>query len=110
MDSYKRSFLGRIPSIFKKLPAELALRSEAKATSWTKVKKRARLFLTGKLEGAQTSRKSYRKQVNFDWNEMHKEMKEKEISITTNQNQAKFDWNPIRKEITNNKSINSNKI
>ena len=82
LDSYKRSFLGRVPSIFKKLPAEL--RKEGNMTSWTKVKKRAKQFLTGKLKEVKPNLKACRMSMN--WNAMHKEMKKKGISITNNQN------------------------
>ena len=80
------------------------MRNEGQRTSWTKVKKRAKLFLTGKLkELQQTSYKFYRKQQQllpdaystqlnqeldaseFDWEAMHKEMKEKRISMTNKQ-------------------------
>ena len=81
------------------------MRNEGQRTSWTKVKKRAKLFLTGKLKELQhTNHKFYRKQQQqllpdaystqlnqelnaseFDWEAMHKEMKEKRISITNKQ-------------------------
>ena len=98
LDSFKRSFLGRVPAIFKKLPVEI--RNEGQDISWTRVKKRAKMFLTGKLKNlTKTNHKFYRKQLllpgtygtklnqelnasNFDWEAMQREMKEKRISIT----------------------------
>jgi hypothetical protein len=80
LDSFKRSFLGRMPSIFKKLPIEM--RNEGQDISWTRVKKRAKMFLTGKLKClTKTNHKFYRKS-SFDWEAMQREMKEKRISIT----------------------------
>ena len=61
LESFKRSFLGRIPAIWKKMPCNM--RNEGQRTSWTKVKKRAKLFLTGRLkELQQTEHTFYREQ------------------------------------------------
>ena len=66
-------------------------------TSWTKVKKRAKQFLTGKLKEVKPNLKACRMSIN--WNVMHKEMKKKGISITNNQNLYQVDWNGIHKEM-----------
>ena len=61
LDQFKNSFLGQIPKIWKKLPSEM--REQGHKTTFMKIKKDAKLFLTGKLTTMEFKQKMYRKET-----------------------------------------------
>ena len=83
LDQFKNSFLGQIPKIWKKLPSEM--REQGHKTTFMKIKKDAKLFLTGKLTTMEFKQKMHRKEtqaVTKNWVAIHEEMKWLGASIT----------------------------
>ena len=90
LDSFKRSYLGSMHKIWAKLPQTLI--SEGLSSSWKKVKKRAKGFLTGKWSpkdepNARLKKNTYRTKLNnelntqTDWNLIRMDMTVQGISL-----------------------------
>jgi hypothetical protein len=97
LDQYKRSYLGYIHVIWSKLPQTLI--SEGQMSGWSKIKKRAKQFLTGKwspnstqvpakkIKNTNKHAKTYNTRLNNelnkkdDWNAIREELKNQGISL-----------------------------
>ena len=96
LDSFKHSYLGSMHKIWAKLPQTLI--SEGLSSSWKKVKKRAKGFLTGKWSPQDEPNARLKKKANTknntcstklnnelniqtDWNLIRMDMKEQGISL-----------------------------
>jgi len=97
LDMYKRSFLGCIHNIWRKIPQVLT--KEGQQTYWMRIKKRVKRFLEGKWSPEATStckpqpkkpksEEKYSTKLNqelnaqdTDWAQLHQELKESGISM-----------------------------
>ena len=96
LDQFRLSYLGPIHSIWSKLPQTLI--TEGQTIGWNKIKKRAKMFLTGKWSTSSTHAKAapmkqkpnthtYNTKLNNelnkqeDWNAIHEELKNQDISF-----------------------------
>ena len=91
LDSFKRSYLGSMHKIWAKLPHSLI--SEGQSSSWKKVKKRAKGFLTGNWSPQDEPNTRLKKKANTK-NDTHSTKLNNELNTQT-------DWNLIRMDMRN---------